>query len=75
MKKLQSLESFRSLGLNLQSMSKLTGGASTPTEGGCKTTNSEISSTGCVSYTSDTDDGSGGITYHSIKDISAANCN
>ncbi|MDD2529180.1 MAG: hypothetical protein PHT26_14175 [Lentimicrobiaceae bacterium] len=74
MKKLQSLEDFKASGLSQSFMSKLVGGAETPTGAGCKPVNTEISSTGCVSFTSDTDDGNGGGSYTSIKDIKAANC-
>ena len=66
MKKLQSLESFRSLGLNLKAMSHLTGGqASTETKAGCRSVNTEISATEYVTYTSDTTAGD----YYNIKDV------
>lgn len=74
MKKLQSLENFKNLGLSFHSMSKLTGGTSTPTEAGYLTVNTEISSTGCVSYTSDTTT-NGNTVYHNYKDCKTANCN
>lgn len=69
MKKLQSLENFKKSGLSLQSMSKLTGGENTITEGGCiSVENLDRTSTGLMSFTSDTNTGTG-ITYHGTVDV------
>jgi hypothetical protein len=75
MKKLQSLENFNASGLSQKFLSKLTGGAEpNKTPAGCQTTdNLDRTSTGCMSYTSDTIE-NGGTTYHGVKDIKTCNC-
>jgi len=67
MKKLQSLESFKVSGLSQKMMSKISGGANEPdTAAGCKEISTNASSTGYVTYTSDSPDGT---TLHGIVDV------
>lgn len=63
MKRLQSLESFRTDKLDEVQLTSVMGGAAGPTKGGERCT--AASNTGCMGYTSDTDHGgSKGVTYH-----------
>ncbi len=72
MKKLQSLEKFKSLGLHKHSLSSIVGGFQEALQTGAGTVcvNEAISSTGCASYTSDTiSDGGTTVVYHEYKDV------
>ncbi|MFA6950209.1 MAG: hypothetical protein WCQ70_05945 [Lentimicrobiaceae bacterium] len=71
MKKLQSLQDFKASGLSQKFMSKLYGGENTtPTKGGCNTTdNLDRTSTGVYTFTSDECDTTGGIIYHGVADV------
>jgi len=69
MKKLQNLENFKKAGLHKNVLAKLTGGAQEGTVAGTACVNTELSATGCISYTSDTIQPGGGVIYHDTKDI------
>jgi hypothetical protein len=71
MKKLESLTAFKSKGLNQLAMGKIAGGVVPQKNSGagsiCVPT--ALSSTGCMSYTADIPNSSGGFGYEGATDI------
>jgi hypothetical protein len=70
-KQLESLSAFQSKSINQIAMSKVLGGNAPQCSGsGTLCVPTAVSSTGCISYTSDPANGSGGYEYVGSTDVS-----